>query len=325
MNKKCLGCGIVLQNTNPNTDGYVEDLNKDLCKRCFLIKNYGKYTVTDRNNTQYMEIFNCISDNDLVIYVSSILTLNLDYINKFKNILLVVTKRDIMPKSIKDDKIKKYVLDRYKNIIDIEVISSYKNYNLDNLYDKIKKYGNGKKIYFVGATNSGKSTLINTLLKNYCGTSLDITTSLYPSTTLDVIPIKFNELKLYDTPGIVVEDSIINYLDSKLLKKVNNKKEIKPRTYQVSGKGSLLLEDMIRIDYEAVESSMTFYVSNNISLRHNNLFNDKLLDGIIYEYNNISDVDIVVEDMGFLKVTNSVSLKIYSKYNVSLKKRDNLI
>ena len=82
---------------------------------------------------------------------------------------------------------------------------------------------------------------------------------------------------------------------------------------------------MIRIDYEAVESSMTFYVSNNISLRHNNLFNDKLLDGIIYEYNNISDVDIVVEDMGFLKVTNSVSLKIYSKYNVSLKKRDNLI
>ena len=70
---------------------------------------------------------------------------------------------------------------------------------------------------------------------------------------------------------------------------------------------------------------MTFYVSNNISLRHNNLFNDKLLDVIIYEYNNISDVDIVVEDMGFLKVTNSVSLKIYSKYNVSLKKRDNLI
>ncbi len=325
MNKKCLGCGIELQNTNPDNDGYVEDLGKNICRRCFLIKNYSEYTITDKNNTQYMKIFDKINDNDLVIYVSSILTLNLDYINKFKNILLVITKRDIMPKSIKDDKIKKYVLDRYKNILDIEIISSYKNYNLDNLYDKIKKYGNNKKIYFVGTTNSGKSTLINTLLKDYSNSSLDITTSLYPSTTLDIIPINFNNLELYDTPGILINNSIINYIDSKLLKKVNNRKEIKPRTYQVSGKGSLLLENMIRIDYEAVESSMTVYVSNNILLRHNSLSNNILLDGCKYEFNDVKNEDIVIEDLGFIKITNNINIKIYSKCDVCLFKRDNLI
>lgn len=325
MSKKCLGCGIELQDVDSSKDGYVDDLNKDICRRCFLIKNYGKYTNTYKNNTQYMKIFNKINNDDLVIYLSSILTLNLDYINKFKKILLVITKRDIMPKSIKDDKIKKYVLDRYKNILDIEIISSYKNYNLDNLYDKIKKYGNNRKIYFVGATNSGKSTLINTLLRDYSDSSIDITTSLYPSTTLDIIPIKFNDLELYDTPGILIDNSIINYIDSKLLKKVNNKKEIKTRTYQVSGKGSLLFEDMIRIDYETVESSMTFYASNNISLRRNSLSNDKLLDGYKYEFNDIKNNDIVIEDLGFVKITNSVNIKIYSKYDICLSKRDNLI
>ncbi len=325
MSKKCLGCGIELQSSNPNLDGYVDDLDKDICKRCFLIKNYGKYTITDKNNIDYIKIFDKITDSDLVIYVSSILTLNLDYIAKFKNIVLVITKRDIMPKSIKDDKIKKYILGRYKNILDIEIVSSVKNYNLDNLYNKIKKYGNNKKIYFVGATNSGKSTLINTLLKDYSDYDGDITTSLYPSTTLDIIPIEFNDLDLYDTPGIVIDNSIINYMDSKYLKKINNKKEIKPYTFQVHGKGSLLLEDIIRIDYECVESSMTFYVSNNINIRHNSLSNDKLLGGNEYIFNDIKNEDIVIEDLGFIKNTNNTNITIYSKYDVNLYKRDNLI
>ena len=141
MNKKCVGCGIILQSDDRDKDGYVDDINKDLCLRCFMIKNYGKYSYTDKNNIDYMKIFDNISDNGLVIYVSSILTLNLDYIDKFKNVILVITKRDIMPKSIKDNKLVKYIKDRYNNILDVEIISSLKNYNLDSLYAKINKKG----------------------------------------------------------------------------------------------------------------------------------------------------------------------------------------
>ena len=39
---KCIGCGVVLQNTDSNNDGYVENLEHNLCKRCFMIKNYNK-------------------------------------------------------------------------------------------------------------------------------------------------------------------------------------------------------------------------------------------------------------------------------------------
>lgn len=325
MNKKCLGCGITLQNTDQNKDGYVMNDGMDLCMRCFMIKNYGKYSSTFKSNVDYMKIFDNIDNRDLVIYVSSILTLNLDYINKFKNVLLVITKRDIMPKSIKDGKIVKYIKDRYENILDIEIISSYKNYNLDNLYEKIKKYSFNKKVYFVGATNSGKSTLINKLFKNYTNDDIDITTSHYPSTTIDLISIKFNDLMFYDTPGIVLDGSIINYLDSKYMKMINNKMEIKPSVYQIHGCGSLLIENLIRIDYDTLESSIVIYVSNNLNIKNNSLKNDLLKDKCVMELKNIKNKDIVFEDLGFIKVTDSVSLKIYSKYSIQIKERDNLI
>lgn len=43
MTKKCSGCGVLLQNDNINKEGYVDDLNKDICERCFKLKYYGEY------------------------------------------------------------------------------------------------------------------------------------------------------------------------------------------------------------------------------------------------------------------------------------------
>ena len=70
---------------------------------------------------------------------------------------------------------------------------------------------------------------------------------------------------------------------------------------------------------------MTVYVSNNILLRHNSLSNNILLDGCKYEFNDVKNEDIVIEDLGFIKITNNINIKIYSKCDVCLFKRDNLI
>ena len=42
MTKKCSGCGITLQTINENVLGYIKDINKDLCMRCFKLKNYNE-------------------------------------------------------------------------------------------------------------------------------------------------------------------------------------------------------------------------------------------------------------------------------------------
>ena len=76
MINKCIGCGIVLQDVNKDIDGYVSSNDYRLCERCFRIKNYGENRAVVSNNEDYLKIINQITDNDLVVYVSSLLTLN---------------------------------------------------------------------------------------------------------------------------------------------------------------------------------------------------------------------------------------------------------
>ena len=321
---KCLGCGAELQNVNPALDGYVEDMNFQICHRCFIIKNYGQNKSITKTNIDYMQIINNIRDNDIVVYVSSLLTVNLDYIDKFKNVLLVLTKRDILPKSVKDGKIINYIRKKYDNVKDVIVVSAYKKYNLDCLYNKLKEYKN-RNIYFVGITNSGKSTLLNELIKSYNGLDGNITTSNFPSTTLGIVEVSVGELTIKDTPGIVIENSIVNYLDNKCIKKVNTKKEIKPITMQIHDKGAVLIDELFRIEYETQESSMTFYMSNSLNIDNISLKNPRLLDGLCKEIIIEDNNDLVIEDIGFVKFTKKTKIKIYLKYDVYMYTRDKLI
>ena len=310
---KCIGCGIELQTTDSLGDGYVENIEYELCKRCFLIKNYGQNKDITRTNIDYIGILNKIDNNDLVVYVSSLLTLNLDYIDKFKNVLLVLTKRDILPKSIKDVKIINYVKNKYSNILDIVIVSAYKKSNLDILYDKINQYGQNRDVYFVGITNSGKSTLLNEMTKSFNGSNGNITMSNYPSTTLDVIDVKLGDHNVKDTPGI------------KNIKKINSKKEIKPITFQIKGKGAILIDEIIRIEYVTDESSMTFYVSNNLNVKSISLNNPRLLD---CEYKKIQvgdNQDVVIEDVGFIKCTKKVDIIMKSINDMVISVRDKLV
>lgn len=324
MNKKCIGCGSILQDSDINKDGYVLDISDSICQRCFRIKYYNEYKVTSRNNSDYINIINSINDNDLVVYVTSLFDIRLDFIDSFKNVIVVLTKKDILPKSVKDSKIIDYIKTRYK-YLDIEVISSIKNYNLDSLFNKIKKYNKNGNVYVVGTTNSGKSTLINKLIKNYSDSDIEITSSLYPSTTLDKIEINIDDIKIIDTPGLINEGSIINYIDNKTLKKITPKKEIKPRTYQLKGSGSILIDNLVRMDYDTKDTSMTIYIANGINITFAGKENNKLHNMNKQIFNIDNNKDIVISDLCFIKFTKEVKLDIYTFDNVNIYERDNLI
>ena len=321
---KCIGCGVELQNVNPYKDGYVEDMDYVLCERCFIIKNYGQNKVVKKSNVDYMNIIGNIRDNDVVVYVSSLLTLNLDFVDKFKRVILVLTKRDLLPKSIKDGKIVNYIKKRYSNIEDIIVVSAYKKFNLDQLYNKLTDYKN-RDIYFVGITNSGKSTLINEMIKSYNGYKGDITMSNYPSTTLGVLDVNIGDIDVKDTPGIVIENSIINYLDNKNIKKVNSKKEIKPITIQIENTGAVLIDELIRLEYETEKASMTFYVSNNLKVDGISMKNPRLAEQYIRKYVIEDNQDLVIEDIGFVKFTKMTIIKVCCNKDIYMYVRDKLV
>ena len=54
MNKKCLGCGSILQDNNPMLIGYTDNLTNTYCKRCFRMRNYGEYMIVPQNNKEYI-------------------------------------------------------------------------------------------------------------------------------------------------------------------------------------------------------------------------------------------------------------------------------
>ena len=104
---KCLGCGTVLQNTNPDFEGYVKDLSKSFCERCFKIRNYNEYRFIDKDNEFYLDIIKKIEKtNDLVLLVTDFLNTSLvDEIHIKNPVILVLAKRDLIPRSLYEDKI----------------------------------------------------------------------------------------------------------------------------------------------------------------------------------------------------------------------------
>ena len=275
--KYCIGCGIKLQDSNMLFEGYTPDLSNDICSRCFKLRNYGEYEINTKSNEEYIDILKTVNETkDLVLYVVDLLNIEKDIkvIREYiKNrLILVLTKRDILPKSLNDDKLMDYFKNLGLDYQDIIIISANKNYNMDELLLMIKKHKSSKNVYVVGHTNVGKSTLINKMIQNYGDEKYELTISPLPSTTLNKINIKLtDDITIIDTPGLVDRGSIVNYVDFEKIKMINAKKEINPDTFQVREGQCLIIPELLRVDYTAgSKNSFTFFVSNLINSKEVN-------------------------------------------------------
>lgn len=333
MSKNCIGCGVILQCEDSYEDGYVNPSafeNTVMCRRCFRLKHYGEYKVTNKSNSYYKGIIKDVFKmNELVLHIVDIFNLgNIDYIYSkvFSPAILVLSKIDILPKSVNEERLINYFKKKYPKYKDVIAISSDKNYNMDELLSKIIELKNSKEVYVMGNSNAGKSTFINKMIKNYTENNNFIVTSCMPSTTLNVISIKINDdLTLLDTPGIINEGDIVNYLPEEVVKHINVKHEINPRIYQLKGNRSLILDNIGRID-TLNDTNLSIYISNNISISLANFENNlKYRDLKLTKIHVDSGEDLVIEGLCFIKVTNDTIFEIYMPKGTSVYTRDKII
>ena len=328
----CLGCGSKLQSIDSSKEGYIRENNisSKLCERCFRIRNYGEYKTVVKDNNDFKPILKKIgTTNSLVILVIDLFMMNKDFDVLTKNlnndILLVFTKRDVLPKIVNDQKFIEYAKNLGIDYKDIVITSSNKNYGLDLLMEKIDQYKKDKNVYVIGYTNAGKSTLINKIIYNYSNLDRTITTSILPSTTINSVEININDdLTLIDTPGLIDNNSLINIVDVKMLKRILPNKEIKPITYQIKSKQTIFVDELVRIDLND-KNNLIFYLSNSLNIKRvfkNNNKLKNLKENIIRVK---QDEDIVISGLGFIKVTNNDVIKIYAPEEIDIYTRKKLI
>lgn len=327
---KCQGCGSILQCDNPNLDGYSKKIDNVLCERCFRIKNYNDYKKVIKTNNDFMPIINNIGKTgDLVVLLVDLFSIpkSLDsIINNLNNdILLILTKRDILPLSVFDERLIDYFSGLSNRIVDTVICSSKKNLNIDEVIDKIYEYKHSKDVYVVGYTNAGKSTLINKILYNYTEKEPMITTSLLPSTTIDAITIEINEsLTLIDTPGLLEEGNILELVDSNLLKRIVPRKELKPITYQLKDKQSIFIDSILRIDNYDV-NNITLFFSNELEIERSFKKRELVSNLEVHSIEVSEKEDIVISGLGFIKVMQKGTFDIYTLPGVLVYTRKSFI
>lgn len=331
MNKVCIGCGSKFQTLDKNKEGYINPKvyeKATLCERCFKIKYYGEAYVTDnpKDKTSLIKMIN--DSKKSVVYLVDTLTISketLSVIDSLSNkVYLVLTKRDLLPKSVKNSKLKEYI-SNLTLIKDVFVISALKNNGVTELYNELIK-NNEKSVYVIGYTSSGKSTFINKLLM-LNGKSGNITTSSLPNTTLECINIKLNDkLTLIDTPGFVSENSSYNFIDVDIYKKLLPKSVIKPKVYTIKKDFMIILGDILRIENNSNEDvNLVFYFKNEIKLNKMRSIRNKLLKDKDKLDVKVSDKDIILEGLGYIKVVGYANLTMYTLNKKMISVRNKMI
>lgn len=287
--KHCSGCGITLQSKNPEQPGFIpaSSLEKQgvLCKRCFRIRHYGEIQPVQQSEGDFVRILKDLKKKKcMVVYVMDLFDLEGSMIPKSpemlqdKPVLIVGNKIDLFPRSVKRERIKKYLraFARQNGIepMDVLVCSAENGINMEGVVDTIERLRNGRDVFVIGTTNVGKSTFMNRILPVLGeGAEMTITTSAYPGTTLDAISIPLQDGKeMVDTPGFLRTDFLSEWLSPEECKVVTPRQTINPKVYQLEEKQTLFFGGLIRMDFkEGDKQSFGIYVSNHLYLHRTKL------------------------------------------------------
>lgn len=348
---KCKGCGVELQNVDTKMIGYSPKIDGDYCQRCFRLKNYDDVTLLVKQGETDSRIYEQIRNMDcLVCLVADLFDFEGSMIPGLrrhigdKDILVIGTKRDLLPLTLSNNKLYSWVSKKLKEEnINFKgfCVSAYKGHDgVEEICDAITQLAKGREIVFMGVANAGKSTLINAILQND-----SITTSRYPGTTIDMMKIETEIGTIYDTPGVMRKDNIVHYLDVKDLKSVIPAKTLKPRNYQLYEPQSLAIGGIARFDFpQGKDLTVTCYFNDSVNVHRgkyekaDDLWNKhygELLVPICNSSNSFEEFkrydfmidandkcDIMVHGFGWICISTSVKQKVtvYLPKNVGLSK-----
>ncbi|MEG0328835.1 MAG: ribosome biogenesis GTPase YqeH [Longicatena sp.] len=352
MSKICKGCGVVLQTEDKTSIGFTPKIEADYCQRCFRIRHYDDVVISMKQGIDSDVVLNKINKLDaLILWVVDLFDFEANMVSGMnrhlsgKDIILVATKRDILPDTVGNEKLSQFMVARLKELgIYVKGIiicgdlvkhaNDEYNDSIEQVEKGIDKFRKGRDVVVMGMANAGKSTLLNALCHN-----ADLTTSRHPGTTLDFNEIKREDYVLYDTPGLTRYDSLLTHIDDSLLKSIIPLKPLKARVYQLRENQTLSLGGLVRLDLIGCSQvSAVAYFSERLNIhrskqenadalweQHFNellapVLDEKVSDMQVYEFSNIHEKsDIVIHGLGWFCVSGNIK-----QIRVSIPKNGNV-
>ena len=262
---RCYHCGAILQCDDEKKKGYIpRELLEDpkrvkeqvlFCQNCFeTTKEINSGELNQNVDDQILKILDDARASDaLIIYVVDLFSFNGTFkkaiVEKIKNLPLnvLITKRDIFPKGMKDEMFIEYVKTRFNEVgLKPELIKVVlpKNDEADKeLLDIILKSRKGHDVYMLGDLTSGKTTIINRCMKHYVNkTRRSIRTSEFPGTKTPVLQVPItNSSFFFELPGLALDNSVVGKVEKDVQKIIMPRKQVKIENVSLKQQESLAI------------------------------------------------------------------------------------
>ena len=144
---------------------------------------------------------------------------------------VIATKKDLFPRNATEATLQRYIQERFNEVglnpTNIRIIGNTNEISLDEIINA-NEARKGHDIYIIGSLSSGKTFLINKLLKTYTNkTKWQIKTEAYPGTTQKVMSIPLtNSTFVYELPGFSLATSVAGKVEKDILRLITPKKKI---------------------------------------------------------------------------------------------------
>ncbi|MFA6755148.1 MAG: hypothetical protein WCR97_01380 [Bacilli bacterium] len=304
--QRCKKCGAILQSARPGEEGYIsDDLLKQfpegfaVCEKCYENEKENIMPKEAIFDSDYKKIIEEIKiKRALVVYVVDLFSFEGSFIgevNKMLNgcdVLAVGNKRDLLPSSIDDQILIDYVAHRLRvaklSVVDVVLTSNKDNNSIKRLISKILELSRSRDVYFIGASISGKSTLITEILKLYKNNTAQlITTHTFAGTQLRGfrIPINTNGF-IYEVPGTSIDNSLINKVEFSVQHDIVPRIEIEAKKGQIKKGDSICFGGLAMIEFiDGKPTETEVYCSDRVEVKFVRSTGEKFFGGLLQKQN----------------------------------------
>jgi len=284
----CAGCGVQLQTERKDAAGYLPGaaIERDpaICQRCFRMKHYNEISTVALDESDFLRILSHVGQGaGLVVHIVDLFDFEGSVISSLPRfigsnpILIVANKIDLFPKNVNRNRILNWVQKQAKEAglkpVETVLCSARSGEGMDRLVEAIERHRKREDVYVVGATNVGKSSVINRLIRDFSELDAELTVSHYPGTTLGAVKIPLDDgHAVIDTPGIVYKSRLTEIVAKADLAAITPNKPLKPLVYQLDSGQSLFFGAMARFDFvKGVHQSFVCYFAGGLLVHRTKL------------------------------------------------------